>query len=1045
MKLKILDFFENKNQKNRKKKQQEASSFVKKNGLKGSARRIGLFFLIGSGVAVVLVVVFFILALALQNSVFTLITGILFVLFIAFTVLCIYLLFRKSYNAFFDNLINNTKDNYAKLASFEQGLSHYDQNEIVEFKELNNQIDQINGFLANAMITNNTSDYSNLDLDYPVPGNKKFITLDSFMNNYKQFILKAELFRNAIMFFYYDTTPEFMTEEVYSVLYRNILNEFDQDNIVFARDDKRFGFYVFLPYIDSLTCLNERLEKVTKKSVVAKHEAGGANIAVCKCSCVVYPYSDIEDLIPDLRYAIRQGKDVNLYTPDRLNKTNKHIYHTSLNHNNVSKMFESLSKAKVDLDDISKSKTNFQKVLRLLADHIGFETVGISVYDSNKRQYVVDYENDNSGKGSLFKDEAFMDRELIEELVNYCDDDSSFYFSKRLPVNNEIGKRLDIYGIKSGYFFLVRDGNNVRSLIYYLNRNKEEILINAYDKESLMVFSAYVAEFSRQISNQTDIHVAERRYRSILRLTDYNLYTIDRNSYELLELSDGLQDVYGDVVRGDKCYKKLYGLDAPCEDCPLTAKSKKISKIGQREYITSMMLERKKEDYPTILLSPIGGTSGSQSLNRYDPHLLIHSTYGFIERLDNLFLSKNRGYILFVFVDNAQELLEKYGEEGYQSRLRFFFRNYRHNHKLGEGEIYAYRDNVFAFVFPEEGRVDILNQSETICEISQRAFDEADAEEIKLKCTYIGFEYPQTFNNRIEFTRNVERYIKDNNDKFNQELFILPDTNYIRMASREKFIVSLLDNALQTESLSLKYLPEVKGAANKILGAELLLRLTDKYRNISLSPYEFIPVASKNNRIGSITNYLINRIGEMYQKYGLTAFKLAGLKSLSLNIDTTYFDDPNFFDKVAELVEKYHFPKGFLRFEFNEFDIAEHFDTIKAAAQKIAGLDIYITADNYTGKYISINKLKELGFFNVKLSRQLVVDLTKDPTKISGVKAIVDSLQEFGLNYCFVGIEDKQTCQMIEEIDKDFIAEGYYFYQPLDLDVLLDKLRQSIM
>ena len=1037
--------FKSNKKKNKKKNAVQDDAFIIQHGLKGSAKRLGLFFVIGSGVFVVADVVFFILAVALNNTVFTLISAILFVLFIAFTVLNMYLLFRKSYNAFFNNLIANTKENYAKLASFEQGLNHYEQNDIAEFQDLNNQIDQINTFLSNVALINSSVDYENLDLDYPVPGNKKYITLESFLNNYKQFILQTELFRNAIMFFYYDTNEEFMTEEVYSVLYKNILGEFDDDNLIMARNDKRFGFIVYLPYIDSLSCLKERLEKVIRKSVVAKHEAGGANIAVCKCACVIYPYSDIEDLIPDLRYAIRQGKEVNLYTPERLNRVNKQIYHTSLNLNNIAKMFESLSKSKVDLDDLNKSKGNFQRVLKSLTEHIGFETVGISVYDQNKRQYVIDYEYDSTDRGSLFKDEVYMDRELIEELVNSCDDDSSFYFSKRLPVNNAIGKKLDIYGIKSGYFFLVREGDNVKSVIYYLNRNKEQILLNAYEKESIMVFSAYVAEFSRQISGENEIHVAERRYRSILRLTDYNLYSIDRNSYELLELSDGLQDVYGEVARGDKCHKKLYGLEEPCPDCPLTAKSKKVSKIGQREYVTSMMLERKKEEYPTILLSPVGDVGSSQSLNRYDPHLLIHSTYGFIERLDNLFLSKNRGYILFVVVDNFHDLLEKYGEEGYQSRLRSFFKNYRHNHKFGEGEVYAYRDNIFAFVFPEEGRVDILNQSETIYDISQKPFDEDDQDEIKLKCTYIGFEYPQTFNNRIEFTRNVDRYIKDNNDKFNQELFILPDTNYIRMASREQFIVSLLDNALQTESLSLKYLPEVKGSESRILGAELLLRLTDKYRNVSLSPYEFIPVASKNNRIGSITNYLINRIGEMYQKYGLSAFKLAGLKSLSLNIDTTYFDDPNFLDKIEELVEKYHFPKGFLRFEFNEFDIAEHYEEIKSAAQKIINLDIYITADNYTGKYVSINKLKELGFFNIKLSRSLIVDLVKDPTKISGVKSIVDSINEFGLNYCFVGIEDKQTAQMLAEIDEDFVAEGYYFYEPLDLDVLLDKLRQSIM
>ena len=220
MKFNILDFFTKKKKRNSK-GEVDAGEFVKKHGLKGSARKMGLVFLIVAASVTVIVAIFFILALALDNDVFTLISAILFVLFIAFTVVSVYLLFKQSYIVFFNNLMTNTRDNYAKLASFEQGLTHYGQDEIDEFKELNDQVDQINSFLSNVMLANSHLDYDNLDLDYPVPGNKKYITLDSFLKNYKQFILQTELFRNAIIFFYYDAKPEFMTEDVVLTLFRH--------------------------------------------------------------------------------------------------------------------------------------------------------------------------------------------------------------------------------------------------------------------------------------------------------------------------------------------------------------------------------------------------------------------------------------------------------------------------------------------------------------------------------------------------------------------------------------------------------------------------------------------------------------------------------------------------------------------------------------------------------------------------------------------------------------------------------------------------------
>jgi hypothetical protein len=154
----------------------------------------------------------------------------------------------------------------------------------------------------------------------------------------------------------------FLEDDDYKNLYNAIIEEFNDDNLLLAKDEKKFGYLVFLPFIDSLSCLEERLNKLSERCIVTKHEAGGTAVAVCKVACVIYPYSDIKDILPDLRYAARQEKDVNVYLPKRLNKVDKHIYHTSLNLNNVSHLFEYLSKTRIESDSVSKAKDSFHKV-----------------------------------------------------------------------------------------------------------------------------------------------------------------------------------------------------------------------------------------------------------------------------------------------------------------------------------------------------------------------------------------------------------------------------------------------------------------------------------------------------------------------------------------------------------------------------------------------------------------------------------------------------------------------------------------------------------
>ena len=208
-----------------------------------------------------------------------------------------------------------------------------------------------------------------------------------------------------------------------------------------------------------MSCFEERLNKVVKNSIYTLHEAGGAKIAVCKAAAVIYPYSDIKDLIPDLRYAIRQSKGVNVYTPERFNEANKSLYHTSLNLNNISKTFEALSKTKVDLDDIPKTKAQFLKHMKALAEYIGFEAVGMGVYNENKHQFDVEFESTKEDQRPLFGDIGYIDYDFIALVDKYIDSDFSYYFSKRSVVNPTLGEKLDIYAIKSGLFYIVK--NNI--------------------------------------------------------------------------------------------------------------------------------------------------------------------------------------------------------------------------------------------------------------------------------------------------------------------------------------------------------------------------------------------------------------------------------------------------------------------------------------------------------------------------------------------------------------------------------------------------------
>ena len=992
-----------------------------------------------------LALLFFILAVTLRQAWAIILFVIFFGALAAVSILSTRWLFKRLHTTFYVNMYMNTRNNYRKMQNLQQKMDYYEEIGN-EFVELNNELKGVNQAYENMRIVSTDNLYKNLNLEHVMPNEPRVISLNSYSANYKEFILQAESFRNAFMFFYYLASDDFMSDDVYFNLLKILLEEFTEEGVLIAKEPAKHGYNVFLPHIDSLSCFKERVERVTSKATSIKYEAGRPVTSVCKAAVVIYPYSDIEDILPDLRYAVRQGNDLNIYMPERLNRSNKSFYHTALNHNNIAKIFESLSKTKLDTDHLDETKKDIEAIMHRLGEHLSFEVVGVLVYDRNKDHYKVDYESSctDNPKDFIFTKNGEISNELVNTIAKYSDLDSSYAFSRRSSIAEELGKMLDIYGIRSGYFFIVREfSGRIRSVIYYLNKTKD-LMIDVYNRETLMIFSSTVASFSRQIGSETEVARSTRRFDSLLKLTDYNLYTVARETHNIVELSQGLEDKFSAFKPEEKCYKKLFGLDAPCADCPLISKGKKYFKWGNKEFVTSLAFERGKNEYVSLLIAPHDNQYHGIS-NRYDSQLLIHSFYGLNEKLDNLFLSKSRGYVLLVSVDNMQELLENYGEEGYQTRLRFFFKNVRRNEEVGDAEIYVFHDNKFAFVLPEEGRADVLTRSEIIYTISQFPFDRSDENEIKLSCTYVAFEYPNILNTGGELIRSMDRYIKDNYKLFNKEQFLIAGSDYMRDVSRERFIIYLLNEALKADSLSIKFLPEVRGSAKKVIGAEILLRLTDVYRNKDISPFEFIPIATKYGNISKITEYLVSQVGMLYQKYGLTSFKLAGLKSLSLNIDTLYFEDETFITKIENLVSQYHLPKGFLRFEFTEDDIAKNYEKLKPITRKLKTLDVYLTVDRYTGEHLTIDKAKDLGFENFKFAISVMKNITNDASRIEGVKDLVNNIKEHKLSYCFMGIETKFQYQLAQEIDEDFIAAGYYFYEPLDIDVLLDKLRLVII
>ena len=220
--------------------------------------------------------------------------------------------------------------------------------------------------------------------------------------------------------------------------------------------------------------------------------------------------------------------------------------------------------------------------------------------------------------------------------------------------------------------------------------------------------------------------------------------------------------------------------------------------------------------------------------------------------------------------------------------------------------------------------------------------------------------------------------------------------------------------------------------------------LKDPLTNNYIGAYESIDVAINNKKINAFTNLIIDQIGKSYKQYSQVVFRTNYLEKLSINLDSSYFKENEFFiNDIARLTSEYNFNHDFLSFELNEGDVKENIDIVKAAIKKLKNYEISFALDQYTGKYLSVEDVKKLGFNEVKISRDIIKDFDNSVAKTDSLLELAKECKDNGLKVTLVGIERKEQVELIKGNENVDALQGYYFYKPLELNDFIQEVRQN--
>ena len=983
-------------------------------------------------------VVFSALYTKYNNRTFLIISIVYTIIFAALYAAASIFMYFKLRSVYYDGLYRTTAKMLRNLKSNVTSDEKYPTTSIEEINELNNDLEEVNTIISNSTMISSDLESAYIPLVF-ISEEDRLVTLQSFKNELRSLIYCSQNFRNVLIEVFYDLDEDTLTKEESQRVLNVMRDAFsDYKHFLFTPNDNGTGFYMFLPRADSFSHIRERLVASMKDLSVAKKTFDGLSTINARFSVVCYPYSNINELFPDLMYAKRQGQIINVYLPNRLSALSEsRILQNSLNLNNMSRVLEHLTDLKVSGRERNKSYALINETLNSLTTYLDIDYAGIILFDEVNSRYFV-RTSISKLKESLFKVDSIVDNDFIEALDSSIDEDNSFYFSSRKHAGHKVAKYLDKINVSGGFYYLVHDQERILAVIYFFNRDRE-LNLDSYLRETMFILSYRIGDFLSVANEGDKVVETYREINNVLMSSNYALYRIDRNTYDLVGFSYHFNSFFPSAKVGEKCYRSLYGLEEPCPNCPLKTSKKMLSEIKGGQVETSLTINESKTKLIRMLVKQI--EKGGETSDRFDKDLLINSYYSLKIAMEDLYSIHARGYLLVLRIDNMEDLLKEAGSEGYLYLLRQFISNLKMI-KVSNSNIFHYSTQAIAILMPEIGQVNIVNFIEKIYDVSKQKY-QFNGLDYSFNITYLPYNFPQQYATGEDFLKYALRHFNSLNYTIDKDMITLPDGDYTRSASRNEFMLSVIDDQFGNKTFQVALQPFVKASDKSIYGAELLIRLSDNYRNSVLDAFELIRVAGRNGKISLISNALINYIGELYKQYALTVFKISGFQRLTINTDYSFFEDPNFFKMLFNIFSEYSFQKNFLGFEITEKEVYQHLGEFKKVAKGILNHHIALICDQYSGEFLSIDTLKELGFTEIKIGRSMVGDIEKNPKHWNEIMSLDKLAQEHDMKICFVGVENADQYVLLRDMDKNCMCQGYHFYKPLEDYKLIEELRKN--
>ncbi|MDP9294447.1 MAG: bifunctional diguanylate cyclase/phosphodiesterase, partial [Actinomycetota bacterium] len=250
-------------------------------------------------------------------------------------------------------------------------------------------------------------------------------------------------------------------------------------------------------------------------------------------------------------------------------------------------------------------------------------------------------------------------------------------------------------------------------------------------------------------------------------------------------------------------------------------------------------------------------------------------------------------------------------------------------------------------------------------------------------------------------------------------------------------LIGDLRDAISDGELELYYQPKFAAGDLSLVGVEALVRWQHPTRG-QLPPGDFIPLAEHTGLIRPLTLFVLREAARQWR-----AWHQEGLEvTIAVNLSVANLLDDQLIDDVERILSEEQLPPERLVLEITESTVMTDPQRTIAMLERLAGMDIRLSIDDYGTGHSSLAYLRRLPVHELKIDRAFVQHLAVDDQDLQIVRSTISLGHSLGLRVVAEGVEDARALTLLQNNACDLV-QGFHLGRPVPPDKLLDQLRNA--